>query len=155
IEYALAKLWLSWGVKPAAMIGHSIGEFVAACLAGVFSLEDALRIIAARGRLMQDLPGGAMLAVRLAEAALAPLIARPLALAALNGPALSVVAGPHEAVEALRQTLEARGVMSRPLHTSHAFHSPMMDPMIGPLREVVAKVRLSPPVLPYVSGVTG
>jgi amino acid adenylation domain-containing protein len=155
VEYSLAKLWMSWGVQPQAMIGHSVGEFVAAVLAGVFSLEDALALVAARGRLMQELPGGAMLAVRLPEAQLLPLLTPSLALAAINGPALCVVAGPHEAVEALEKALAARHVVSRRLHTSHAFHSPMVEPVIEPLRRQLRKLRLSAPTIPYVSCVTG
>ncbi|MGP6156223.1 MAG: amino acid adenylation domain-containing protein [Vulcanimicrobiaceae bacterium] len=155
VEYALAGSWMHWGITPAAMIGHSVGEFVAAHLAGVFSLEDALMLVAARGRLMQGLPGGAMLAVRLPEGELAPLLEPQLGLAALNAPALSVVAGPFEAVAALEARLNERGAMFRRLHTSHAFHSPMMDPVIEPLRELIASVPLSSPQLPYISGVSG
>ena len=98
IEYALAQLWIAWGIQPQAMIGHSIGEYVAACLAGVFSLEDALALVAARGRLMQQLPSGAMLAVALPEQEVHPLLGQQLSLAALNGPSLCVVSGPPEAV---------------------------------------------------------
>ncbi|HLZ67452.1 MAG TPA: amino acid adenylation domain-containing protein [Aliidongia sp.] len=155
VEYALARLWQSWGLKPATMIGHSIGEFVVACLAGVFTLEDALRIVAARGRLMQDLPGGAMLAVRLSRAEVEALLPAALAVAAVNGPTLSVVAGSYEAIAAFQADLEARGTFCRLLATSHAFHSPMMDPMVDALRQVVASVTLSPPSFPYVSTVTG
>jgi len=155
VEYAMAQLWLSWGLKPATMIGHSIGEFVVACLAGVFSLQGALTVVAARGRLMQELPGGAMLAVRLTPVELEPLLPPSLAIAAINGPTLSVVAGPHEAIAEFQASLEATGAFSRLLTTSHAFHSPMMDPMIDALREVVAGVRLSPPRFAYASAVTG
>jgi amino acid adenylation domain-containing protein len=155
VGYALAGLWRSWGVEPRMMIGHSVGEFVAACLAGVFSLEDALAMIAARGRLMQQMPRGAMLAVRLPEAELAPLLTEPLALAAINGPALCVAAGPDAAVAELDAVLTARGVMSRRLHTSHAFHTPMMDPAADALAKEYAEVRLWPPKLRCVSSVTG
>jgi amino acid adenylation domain-containing protein len=155
VEYALARSWMHLGIRPAAMIGHSVGEFVAACLAGVFTLEDALMLVAARGRLMQHLPGGAMLAVRLPEAEIAPLLEPALGLAALNAPSLSVVAGPFDAVEALEARLTERGAMYRRLHTSHAFHSPMMDGVIEPLRELIAGVTLSAPELPYISGVSG
>jgi amino acid adenylation domain-containing protein len=154
-EYALAQLWLSWGVAPATMIGHSVGEFVVACLAGVFSLEDALRIVAVRGRLMQELPPGAMLAVRLPVSELEGTLPADIAIAAVNGPKLSVVAGPVDAVGVYQAALEARGVYCRKLATSHAFHSPMMDPMIEALRAVVAQAKLSPPRFPYVSTVTG
>jgi amino acid adenylation domain-containing protein len=154
-EYALARLWMSWGVHPQAMIGHSVGEFVAACLAGVFSLEDALGLIAARGRLMQDLPGGAMLSVRLPENQARPLLNGSLSLAAVNSPAQCVIAGPTDAVEALEKRLEERGVTARRLSTSHAFHSAMMDPIVQPFTERVKQVRLHSPEIPYISGVTG
>jgi amino acid adenylation domain-containing protein len=155
IEYALAHLWMSWGIKPRAMIGHSVGEFVAAALSGVFSLEAALGIVAARGRLMQELPGGAMLAVRLPEAEVLPLLTPGLAIAAINGPALCVVSGPYGEVDALEKALTGRNVVNRRLHTSHAFHSAMVDPMIEPLRAHLQSVRLSAPSIPYVSCVTG
>uniref|UniRef100_UPI0025DCC49E type I polyketide synthase n=1 Tax=Nevskia sp. TaxID=1929292 RepID=UPI0025DCC49E len=155
IEYATAQLWLSRGIAPAAMIGHSIGEFVAATLAGVMALEDALAIVAARGRLMGELPGGAMLSVRLPEAEVLPLLNDKLAIAAINGPSLCVVSGPFEAIEAFETLLTARGSIHRRLHTSHAFHSAMVEPIVAPLREVVAKAALSAPTIPYVSCVTG
>ncbi|MGB8839905.1 MAG: type I polyketide synthase, partial [Aliidongia sp.] len=155
IEYALAQLWLSWGLKPDTMIGHSIGEFAVACLAGVFSLEDALRTVAARGRLMQDLPRGAMLAVRLAAMDLEKLLPATLSIAAINGPALSVVAGPIEAIAAFESLLGTKAIFCRRLATSHAFHSAMMDPMVDALRRVVADVTLSSPRFSYVSTVTG
>ncbi|MGO4336965.1 amino acid adenylation domain-containing protein [Labrys sp. KB_33_2] len=155
VEYALARLWISRGIVPRAMIGHSVGEFVAACLAGVFTLEEVLPLVAARGRLMQNLPSGGMLAVRLPEAELAPLLGANLAIAAINGPALCVASGPDAAIDALEAQLKARGVVSRRLHTSHAFHSPMMDPIIAPFTEEVRRIGLKPPTIPYVSGVTG
>jgi amino acid adenylation domain-containing protein len=155
VEYALATLWMQWGVTPQAMIGHSIGEYVAACLAGVFSLRDALALVTARGRMMQRLPGGSMLAVPLPEAQVLPLLGGELSLAAVNRPSLCVVAGPTPAVEALRAELAARGIDGRPLHTSHAFHSAMMDPILAPFADRVRKVKLSPPRLPYLSNVTG
>ncbi|HLN03124.1 MAG TPA: amino acid adenylation domain-containing protein [Bryobacteraceae bacterium] len=154
-EYALAKLWMSWGLEPKGMLGHSIGEFVAACLAGVLTLDDAVRLVATRGRLMQDLPGGAMLSVRLPEAEVRPLLNGDLSIAALNAPMLTVVSGPHEAVAKLEGTLKERGAMSRRLHTSHAFHSAMMDPILAPFTEAVRKVKLSAPAIPYLSCVTG
>jgi amino acid adenylation domain-containing protein len=154
-EYALARLWMSWGVHPQAMIGHSIGEFVAACLSGVFSLEDALGLIAARGRLMQDLPEGAMLSVRLPESEARPLLDGILSLAAVNSPSQCVIAGPTDALDALEKRLVERGVTARRLSTSHAFHSAMMDPIVEPFTERVKQVRLQPPAIPYISGVTG
>ncbi|MEZ4706053.1 MAG: type I polyketide synthase [Caldilineaceae bacterium] len=137
VSYALAQLWMARGVQPQAMIGHSVGEFVAACLANVFSLEDALMLVTERGRLMQALPGGAMLAVRLAEAELRPLLSAELEIATINGPALCAVAGPTAAIEELQAQLEARDIVCRPLHTSHAFHSAMMEPAVAPLRRLL------------------
>ena len=155
VEHALAKLWLEWGLTPTAMLGHSIGEYVAACLAGVFSLADALALVAARGRLMQGLPGGAMLAVPLTESEVLPLLDPQLSLAAVNAPARCVVSGPEDAVEALRRRLEERSVAARRLHTSHAFHSAMMEPILAPFLREVEQVELSPPRIPYLSNVTG
>ncbi|MBC1219816.1 aminotransferase class III-fold pyridoxal phosphate-dependent enzyme [Nostoc sp. UCD121] len=154
VEYALAQLWQSWGVKPQAMIGHSIGEFVAACIAGVFTLEDALMLVANRGRFMWDLPQGAMLSVRLPAKEVEPRLSAELAIAAINGPSLCVVSGPTEAITALQKELESEEIVCRRLHTSHAFHSPMMDDIIAPFAEVVRKVKLSPPQIPFVSTVT-
>jgi phthiocerol/phenolphthiocerol synthesis type-I polyketide synthase E len=155
VEYALAQLWMSWGVKPDAMLGHSVGEFVAACIAGVFTLPDALRLVAARGRLMQSLQPGGMLAVFLAEAQLAPRLPRGVSLAAVNGPATCVVSGPFEAIRPFEEALAAEGVEVRRLHTSHAFHSAMMDPILDPFRELVLRADPQPPRLAYVSGLTG
>jgi len=155
IEYALAQLWMSWGIRPQAMFGHSIGEFVAACLAGVFSLDDALALVAARGRMMQELPPGGMLSVRLSESELRPRLNGHLSLAAVNAPSLCVVAGPFEALDEMERQLSTEGVVFRRLVTSHAFHSAMMDPILEPFTESVKQVRLSPPRIAYVSGVTG
>lgn len=155
IEYALAKLWQEWGVQPQAMIGHSIGEYVAACLAGVFSLQDALALVVRRGQLMQSMPPGAMLSVNLDEADLKPYLNEKLALAGVNAQSLCVVAGPFEAIDALEKSLEAKGIQSRRLHTSHAFHSQMMEPILAPFAELVKKIKLNPPQLPYLSNVSG
>lgn len=155
IEYALAKLWASWGVRPASMIGHSVGEYVAACLAGVFSLEDALQIITMRGQLMQQLPAGAMLAVSLPEQAVRALLSQDLSLAAVNGPGHCVVAGPHEPIAALAEQLEHQQVTTRRLRTSHAFHSTMMRPILEAFTRELAQIRLRPPRIPYLSNVTG
>ncbi|WP_426751163.1 SDR family NAD(P)-dependent oxidoreductase [Myxococcus sp. Y35] len=152
---ALARLWMSLGVRPRAMLGHSIGEYVAACLAEVMSLEDALALVVARGRLMQSLPAGAMVSVALDADALQALLGPTLSLAALNAPTLCVAAGPVADVEALESRLRERGVNHRRLHTSHAFHSSMMDPILAPFEARVRQTRLSPPKLPYVSNVTG
>lgn len=154
IEYALAQLWISWGVRPAAMIGHSIGEFVAACVAGVFSLEDGLKLVATRGRMMWDLPAGSMLSVLSPAATIAMRLTGDLAIAAINGPSLCVVSGPTDAVALLQTELESEGIICRPLHTSHAFHSPMMAPIVAPFADMVKTVTLSAPKIPFVSTVT-
>ncbi|MET8046927.1 amino acid adenylation domain-containing protein [Streptosporangium sp. NPDC005286] len=154
-EYALARHLMEWGVRPDAMAGHSIGEYVAACLSGVFSVEDALRLVTARGRLVQDLPSGAMLAVPLPETEVRWLLDEELSLAAVNGPVLCVVAGPHSAVAALEERLSRRGVTCRQLRTSHAFHSSMLDPVLDAFAAEVGRVSLQPPRLPYLSNVTG
>ena len=155
VEYALAQLWMSWGIRPAAMLGHSIGEFVAACLAGVMSLEDALLLVAARGQMMQDLPRGGMLSVRLPEAELQSRLNGNLSLAAVNSPSLCVVAGPFDALDEFEKTLTQDGVPCRRLVTSHAFHSAMMDPIVEPFTRRASQTGLGAPQIPYVSGVTG
>ncbi|MFC5593972.1 polyketide synthase [Lysobacter niastensis] len=155
IEYALARLWMSHGVTPAAMIGHSVGEFVAATLAGVFALPDALRLVARRGALMQAQPAGGMLSVRLALDDLLPRIPEALSLAAENAPGSCVVAGPLEALAAFQAQLEGEGVACRALRTSHAFHSAMMDPVVAPFRAEVAAITRSAPSIPIISTATG
>lgn len=155
IEYALAQLWMSWGVMPSAMIGHSIGEYVAACLANVFSLEDALALVAARGQLMQQLPEGAMLAVMLSETETRSLLHNGLALAAVNGAKNCVVSGTSTAIEALHDQLQQQDVHSQVLHTSHAFHSEMMEPILEAFTDRVRQVKLNAPAIPFLSNVTG
>ncbi|MEM7354315.1 MAG: SDR family NAD(P)-dependent oxidoreductase, partial [Acidobacteriota bacterium] len=155
VEYALARLWSSWGIEPAAMVGHSIGEWVAACLAGVFELPDALRLVALRGRLMQDLPTGSMLAVARPVAEIEALLGREISIAALNSPTACVVAGPDEAIAALENRLAEESIRGRRLHTSHAFHSAMMQPAVAPFAEAVAECRLSAPRVPFASNLTG
>jgi phthiocerol/phenolphthiocerol synthesis type-I polyketide synthase E len=154
-ELAVASMWMRWGITPQAMIGHSIGEYVAAHLAGVMSIDDALKVVAARGRLMQELPGGSMAAVHMSAAELAPLISGGVEIAAINAPRLVAVSGPTAAVETLVSRLQKDGVDARLLRTSHAFHSAMMEPVLGPFTEVFDGVKLSPPQIPYVSNVTG
>jgi amino acid adenylation domain-containing protein len=154
IEYALATLWQSWGIQPKAMIGHSIGEFVAACLAGVFSLADALQLVAARGKLMWNLPAGSMLSVRMPAAELATRLVAELSIAAINSHSLSVVSGPTAQIEQLQQVLTAEEVVCKLLHTSHAFHSEMMEPIVEPFAKLVANISLSPPQIPFVSTTT-
>jgi phthiocerol/phenolphthiocerol synthesis type-I polyketide synthase E len=155
IEFALAKLWASLDVAPQAMIGHSIGEYVAATLAGVLDVEDALALVAARGRMMQEMPRGSMLAVQLPEADVLPLLGTELSLAGVNGANSSVVAGPTAAIEALEQQLSAKGVLCRALETSHAFHSAMMDPILEAFTALVQHVKRNAPQIPYLSNVTG
>jgi amino acid adenylation domain-containing protein len=155
VEYALARLWMEWGIRPEAMLGHSLGEYVAACLAGVLSLDDALALVAARGRLMQARPRGAMLAFPLPEAEVLPWLGGGLALAAVNAPSLCVIAGPEAEIDALQARLAEQGVEGRRLRTSHAFHSAAMDPVLEPLTELVRTLRLSPPRIPYLSTLTG
>jgi len=155
VEYALARLWTSWGIAPSGMIGHSVGEYVAACLAGVVDRDDALALVAARGRLMQGVPSGEMLAVSLPEAEVRPLLDGDVSLASVNSVATCVVAGPPAAIERVSAALTARGVSSQRLHTSHAFHSPMMDPILDAFRAEVARLSLSAPKIPFLSNVTG
>src|ERR1043166_4892272 len=155
ISYATAKLWEDWGVRPSAMIGHSIGEFVAACLAGVFSLDEALALVVKRGKLMQNLPRGSMLAVPLDSAKLQAYPAPPRSIAAENGPALSVVSGTDEAIDEMESRLRSSGIEGHRLRTSHAFHSSMMESIIDPFRDAVAALHPQPPKVPYVSNLTG
>ena len=155
VEYAMAQLLRSWGLHPSACIGHSVGEVVAACLAGVMSLPDALRFVALRGQLMQAVPPGAMLAVRMPEPELAAMLPDRVDIAAVNAPALCVAAGPFEAIDALAATIAAQGGQARLLHTSHAFHSAMMDEVVAPLAELARSITLHPPALPIISCVTG
>ncbi len=153
IEYALAQWWMAHGIAPSAMIGHSIGEYAAACLAGVFSLEDGLHMSAIRGRLMGEMPSGSMLSVAVAADKLS--LPTGLALAAINGPEQCVVSGPTDAIQKFAAELEKQAVPCRLLHTSHAFHSAMMDPMLESFRTHLAKVSLHAPKIPYISNVTG
>ena len=155
VEYALAQHWLRLGIRPQAMIGHSVGEFVAACMAGIFSLEDALRLVAARGAMMHDLPRGAMLSVRLSEAAVARFIGPATSLAAVNGPSLTVVAGPSDAIADLEARFGSERIVCRRLRTSHAFHSSMMDPVREPFRRLLDSVEMGTPAIPFLSSVTG
>ncbi|WP_430390359.1 amino acid adenylation domain-containing protein [Dyella sp. 20L07] len=155
IEYALATLWMSMGIHPVAMIGHSVGEFVAAVIAGVMSLADGVRLVAQRGRLMQALPAGSMLSVRMDATQLAQRLPETLQLAAENSPQASVVSGESRHIEAFRAELDAAGIACRVLQTSHAFHSAMMEPVLAPFSEEVSRTALSPPRTPIVSTLTG
>jgi acyl transferase domain-containing protein/acyl carrier protein len=155
IEYALTVLWKSRGIVPAAMLGHSIGEYVAAHVAGVLTLEDALDIVSTRGRLIQELPPGSMAAVHLPADVLASRLGAEIEIAAVNAPGLCTVSGPTHAVDLLSARLASDGIEARRLHTSHAFHSAMMEPALEKFRRVLATRSLAPPVIPYVSNVTG
>ncbi len=155
VSYALVQLWKSWGVQPDAMIGHSVGEFVAACEAGVFTPQQAMEVIALRGKLMQSLPAGAMLAVHADEQRLLPLLSENIALAAINSPAACTVAGSESAIKAFEALLSQKEIAHRRLRTSHAFHSPMMNPVIAPLADCIAGMRLGFPQKPFVSTLTG
>jgi malonyl CoA-acyl carrier protein transacylase len=155
IEYATARLWLSLGVAPDALLGHSMGEYVAACLAGVFSLRDALRLVATRARLVNDLPEAVMLAVMLPEQELRAFLPDSLEVSLLNGPAHCVVAGAPEAASEFEQTLSARGVIYRRVQNGHAFHTSQMEQIFGPFRTELRTVRLRAPTIPYLSNVTG
>lgn len=154
IEYALAQMWMGRGVSPVALIGHSVGEFVAATIAGVMRLQDAIRLVAKRGALMQALPSGSMLAVRAPMLEVQTRLPASLAIAAENSPKLCVVAGPSEDIEAFRIALDADKIVSRTLQTSHAFHSPMMDAAIAPFERALDGVTLNAPSLPIYSTVT-
>jgi|GEM_PF-628006 len=153
--YALARLWMARGVVPDALAGHSLGEYVAATVAGVLTLEDALGLVAERARLVEELPGGAMLAVPLGAAGVEPLLRGGLALAATNAPGLCTVSGPPEAIAALEAELGARGIVARRLAASHAFHSPAMRPVAERLTARIRAMELRPPEIPFVSNVTG
>lgn len=159
LEYALAQLWTSWGIEPDVVMGHSVGEYVAACLAGVFSLEEGLKLIAHRGRLMQALPPeGEMVAVLASEPEVL-LAIRPygeqVSVAAINGPQSLVISGRREAIRSVCAVLEAQGVKTKPLRVSHGFHSPLMTPMLAEFEQVARQIRFSPPRIALVSNVTG
>ncbi|HEX5601038.1 MAG TPA: acyltransferase domain-containing protein, partial [Pyrinomonadaceae bacterium] len=155
VEYSLAQLWMSWGLRPSALIGHSIGEYVAACVAGVFSLEDALRLVVVRGRLMQQMPAGTMLVAPLPESDVTPLLNSRLSLASINNPSLCVVAGPAADVHEFEAKLAEQAIVTIRLHTSHAFHSWMMGEALEPFRTELLKAKLNAPKLPFISNVTG
>ncbi len=155
VEYALAELIRSYGIEPVATVGHSVGEFVAACLAGVFSLEDALAVVAERGRLIRQLRPGSMLAVRAGEEELRSFVDGSLDFAAFNAPEMTVVSGANDAIARLERRLTQEGLANRRLHTSHAFHSSMMDPALKAFEQRMSAVRFAAPSSPYVSATTG
>ncbi|WP_316812011.1 polyketide synthase [Pedobacter heparinus] len=154
-EYALARLWMSWGITPSVLCGHSIGEYVAAHLAGIFSLEDAVKLVAYRGLLISEQPGGSMLSVREKFDDVKPMIPADLSVAAINSDKIFVVSGSHEAVVTFQRVLDAKGILNKKLFTSHAFHSAMMDPVLDDFARIVEDVKLNRPQKPIVSTVTG
>jgi acyl transferase domain-containing protein len=155
IEYATTRLWQSLGITPDAIVGHSMGEYVAACVAGVLSLEDALHLIASRAKLVNELPQGSMLAVMLPETELLSLLPEDLSISLINGPGLCVVAGPVAAMADFEKTLNRKGIICRHVQNVHAFHSTMLDPIVRAFQAEVNKVRLNEPTIPYISNVTG
>jgi|GEM_PF-1443545 len=155
VGYALARLWESWGVSPVALAGHSLGEYTAACVAGVFGVEEALELVALRARAIQALPGGSMLAVSLTPAEVEPWLAPDVALAAVNAPELCVLSGSDEAIERVEGALRDAGHVARRLATTHAFHSPLMQPVAEQVAALVSRMKLSPPRIPVLSNVTG
>lgn len=159
IEYALFKLWQSWGIEPHVVMGHSVGEYVAATIAGVFSLEDALKLVAHRGRLMQKLPsGGEMVAVNTSEEKANQLILpykEKVAIAAINGPKSVVISGEIEAIRRLLNSIESQGIEKKRLQVSHAFHSPLMEPMLAEFEEISNQITYHQPQIPLISNITG
>jgi phthiocerol/phenolphthiocerol synthesis type-I polyketide synthase E len=155
VEISLARQWAAWGVTPEAMIGHSLGEYACACLSGVMSLRDALRVVAGRAKLIERLERGAMLAVALSREALDPLLPSSVSLAAVNGPSLCVAAGLPADIDALRALLESRGIASRSVQASHAFHSHLMNAVRDDLVALLSEITLHAPTIPYLSNVTG
>ncbi len=155
VEYALARQLMAWGIEPEAMCGYSVGEYVAACLAGVFELEDGLALVAERARMIDLLPTGAMVAVSLAEDEIQPLLGDDLSITAINGPRVTVVGGAPQAVDALVDRLEKQGETCRRLATTHAFHSHMMASIVESFRARVAQLELRAPRVPFVSNVSG
>ncbi|HEX8431089.1 MAG TPA: type I polyketide synthase, partial [Longimicrobium sp.] len=155
VEYALSRLWASWGIVPDAVIGHSLGEYTAACVAGVLGLEEALALVADRARMIGELPGGAMLAVPLDPASVTSYLVPGVGIATSNAPTLTVVSGPDEAVAEVERRLAAAGHTARRLAATHAFHSTMMEPVADRLAARVGRTRLRPPRIPMISNVTG
>lgn len=155
VEYALAQLWQSWGIQPESTVGYSIGEYVAATLAGVFSLEEALKLVVTRALMIEELPPGAMLAVPLSEAEVRPLLNEQLSISAINGEKLCVLAGDTQTIEKIATDLNSKGLVCRRLQTSHAFHSHMMEPLAEVFTEMLQTFDLQPPSIPFVSNVTG
>lgn len=154
-EYALSQLWMSWGIRPAMLLGHSLGEYVAACLSDIFTLEDAVALVCARGNLMRKVDKGAMLAVGLGEADVATWLNGTLALAAVNAPEQCVISGAVAEIDRLEKNLTAQGIGSHRLHTSHAFHSSLLDPVMELFAEIVKRTPRKEPRIPIISNPTG
>jgi acyl transferase domain-containing protein/thioesterase domain-containing protein/acyl carrier protein len=154
-QYAQAKLWMSWGLNPTAMIGHSMGEYTAAHLAGVFSLGEALTLVELRGKLFETLPEGGMLSVPLSEDELKPYMTPELSFAAINGPKLTVASGPVEAIDALQKRLEAAEIEASRVRISVAAHSSMLEPILKEFGEFFSRIRMNAPKLPFVSNLSG
>ncbi len=159
IEYALAEMWQSWGITPDYVIGHSVGEYVAACVAGVFSLEDGLKLIAARGRLMQSLPQDGEMAAIFADHSPVAIELEPfkeqVSIAGVNGPDNTVISGKKEAIQVIAEKFRAAGIESRPLNVSHAFHSPLMEPILDEFEKIASEIRYSSPRIGLISNLTG
>lgn len=155
IEYALARLLLSWGIRPQALLGYSVGEYVAACVAEVLSLEDALLLVARRAQLIQAAPGGSMLAVALSEKQIQPYLSADISLAVINGPMTCVLAGPPEAIARLETRLNQQEIVHRRVETTHAFHSSMLKPLQEAVDTLARTVQYKAPVIPYISNVSG
>ncbi|MDC0710664.1 beta-ketoacyl synthase N-terminal-like domain-containing protein [Stigmatella sp. ncwal1] len=155
VEYALARQWMRWGLQPAALMGHSVGEYVAACLAGVFNPGEALTLLAARGRCIQDAPTGAMIAITRPEAEVSPLLSEGLGIAAVNSPTQCVVSGPHAAIESLEKVLADKGIESFRLRTSHAFHSALLEGAAEKFLAAARRIKFRAPSLPFISNLTG
>jgi acyl transferase domain-containing protein/glutamate-1-semialdehyde aminotransferase len=155
IEFALTQLWMSWGIKPSVMIGHSIGEYVAAVIAEVFKLEDAIMLLSARAKMMQALPKGAMIAVRSEVNDIQDILPDELSVAAVNAPKLCVVSGSYEKINEFKDVLEKRQITATVLHTSHAFHSQMMEPMLAEFGKIAKQTPWSTPKIPWISTFTG
>lgn len=155
LSYALAQLWQDWGVEPQAMLGHSLGEYVAACLAEVFTLEEALNVVVMRGKLLQKLPPGSMISISLPAEEVQVRLRPGLDIAACNAPDLTVVSGPTKLLQSWQQELQAEGVTCRPLAVTRAFHSALVEPVVPELVRVLRQVRLHAPRKPYISNVSG
>ena len=155
VEYGIAKLWTTWGLRPSALIGHSMGEYTAACLAGSLNLQDALRLVTKRGQLFETLPPGAMISVPLPDNEIRTLVGADLSVAALNSPASCVVAGPVDAIASFEQTLSTRGIESVRLKIAVAAHSIMLDPILDEFAAFVKEIPLAAPAIPFISNVTG